>query len=63
MLMIVMTILLFNLLNAPKRLKRRYSRIHPAKLDAGSVEGCYNGKLCNRTFERRKKFKTYLAEC
>ncbi|MDP3048113.1 MAG: ATP-dependent zinc metalloprotease FtsH [Thermodesulfovibrionales bacterium] len=64
MLMIVMTILLFNLLSAPKSVEEEmiFSEFI-AKLDAGSVEEVVitENHITGRLREG-KKFKTYLAE-
>ena len=64
MLMIVMTILLFNLLNAPKKVEEEmiFSEFI-AKLDAGSVEEVViTENYVTGRLRDGKKFKTYLAE-
>ncbi|MDP1759215.1 MAG: ATP-dependent zinc metalloprotease FtsH [Thermodesulfovibrionales bacterium] len=64
MLMIVMTILLFNLLNAPKKVEEEmiFSEFI-AKLDAGSVEEVVIAEnYVTGRLRDGKKFKTYLAE-
>lgn len=64
MLMIVMTILLFNLLNAPKKVEEEmiFSEFI-AKLDAGSVEEVViTEDYVTGRLRDGKKFKTYLAE-
>ncbi|MDP3260513.1 MAG: ATP-dependent zinc metalloprotease FtsH, partial [Thermodesulfovibrionales bacterium] len=64
MLMIVMTILLFNLLNAPKKVEEEmiFSEFI-AKLDAGSVEEVViSENYVTGRLRDGKKFKTYLAE-
>ncbi|MBT9537252.1 MAG: ATP-dependent zinc metalloprotease FtsH, partial [Nitrospirae bacterium] len=63
MLMIVMTILLFNLLNAPKKVEEEmiFSEFI-AKLDAGSVEEVViTENYVTGRLRDGKKFKTYLA--
>ncbi|OGW31352.1 MAG: cell division protein FtsH [Nitrospirae bacterium GWF2_44_13] len=63
MLMIVMTILLFNLLNAPKKVEEEmiFSEFM-AKLDAGSVEEVViTENYVTGRLRDGKKFKTYLA--
>ena len=63
MLMIVMTILLFNLLNAPKKVEEEmiFSEFI-AKLDAGSVEEVViSENYVTGRLRDGKKFKTYLA--
>lgn len=63
MLMIVMTILLFNLLNAPKKVEEEmiFSEFI-AKLDAGSVEEVViTESYVTGRLRDGKKFKTYLA--
>ena len=63
MLMIVMTILLFNLLNAPKKVEEEmiFSEFI-AKLDAGSVEDVViTENYVTGRLRDGKKFKTYLA--
>ncbi|MFZ3122539.1 MAG: ATP-dependent zinc metalloprotease FtsH [Thermodesulfovibrionales bacterium] len=64
MLMIVMTILLFNLLSAPKKVEEEmiFSEFI-AKLDAGSVEDVViTENYVTGRLRDGKKFKTYLAE-
>jgi len=64
MLMIVMTILLFNLLNAPKKVEEEmiFSEFI-SKLDAGSVEEVViTENYVTGRLRDGKKFKTYLAE-
>ena len=63
MLMVVMTILLFNLLNAPKKVEEEmiFSEFI-AKLDAGSVEEVViTENYVTGRLREGKKFKTYLA--